>query len=78
MITTSDIITKLIYDAGFKNLKDFTLKNNFNYQNFHVCVCENTWTKQMLAKVGNALGKDLSKLFTATIGREVGTRCKFE
>jgi hypothetical protein len=78
MITTSDIIVKLIYDAGYKNIKDFTVKNNFFYTNFSVCIRENTWTKQLLDKVGNVLGKDLSKLVTATLGREVGTRCKFE
>jgi hypothetical protein len=78
MITTSDFIVKLIHDAGYKNISDFAVKNNFGYQNFSVCIRENTWTKQMLAKVGNALGKDLSKLVTATIGREVGTRYKFE
>lgn len=78
MITTSDIIVKLVADAGYKSLNDFALKNNLYNAKFHNNVRNNVWTKSTLEKVGKALGKDLSKLVTATLGREAGTRCKFE
>ena len=78
MITTSDIIVKLISDAGYKSPNEFAVKNNINNMNLAACIRQNTWTKALLAKVGKALGKDLSKLVTATLGRKVGTRCKFE
>jgi hypothetical protein len=78
MITTSDIIVKLIYEAGYKSTNDFAIKNNFKRVSFLASVRKNSWTRPMLDKVGKVLGKDLSKLVTATIGIEKGTRIKFE
>lgn len=78
MITTSDFIVKLIYEQGYKSGNDFAVKNNLNAVLFLECIRKNTWTKEMLEKVGKAFGKDLSKFVTTQFGRIKGTRCKFE
>ena len=70
MITTSDIIKKLLDDNGYKTLHDFSKAAKISQSLFAKSVRENTWTKEMLARVGAVLGKDLSNLVTATIGFE--------
>ena len=70
MITTSDIILKLLEENGYKSLQEFSKAANIGQSLFAKSVRENTWTKQMLARVGAILGKDLSNLVTATIGSE--------
>ena len=70
MITTSDIIKKLLEDNGYRTLQEFSNTAGIGQSLFSKCVRENCWTKQMLARVGATLGKDLSNLVTATIGTE--------
>ena len=70
MITTSDIIRKLLDENGYKSLHDFSKAAKIDQSLFAKSVRENTWTKEMLARVGVVLGKDLSNFVTATIGSE--------
>ena len=70
MVTSSDIIRKLIADAGYKSIEDFAKTINVSFSVFKKSLSYNIWTKQMLEKVGAGLGKDLSKLKTANLGRE--------
>ena len=70
MITTSDIILKLLKENGYRTLQEFSNTAGIGQSLFAKSVKKNTWTKQMLARVGATLGKDLSNLATATIGSE--------
>ena len=68
MITTSDIILKLIKQKGYKSKESFCEKANINISVFYKSMRLNSWTKEMLDRVGNALGKDLSAFVTARVG----------
>ena len=72
MVTTSDIISKLIKENGYKSYRSFAIKNGFSVQTLKVSMSKNSWTPQFIEEVGKALGKDLSSLATASIGREKG------
>ena len=68
MITTSDLIRKLIKDKGYKTIKEFCEKNNINYLNFKMVVFNNSWSKKSIDYTGEALGVDLSKFINAYVG----------
>jgi hypothetical protein len=70
MVTASDIIRKLISDAGYKNIETFANESKISCKALKKSLLNNIWTRQMLEKVGSGLGKDLSKLKTANLGRE--------
>ena len=68
MISTSDIINKLIKDNGYKTFNRFCTKNGICPVVFATQYKKNCWTKQMLDKVGKALSVDLSKFVNAYVG----------
>ena len=68
MITTSDIILKLIKQKGYKNQTNFCEKTNISRNVFNKSIRLNSWTKEMLERVGKALGKDLLAFVTAQVG----------
>jgi hypothetical protein len=70
MIIANDIILKLIKEKGYKNNREFCTKNGIDCTIFSRQLKENAWTSLMLGKVGKGLGKDLSFLVNARVGRE--------
>lgn len=72
MVTSSDIILKLIKESGYTSAYEFAKKNGFEVNSFTINVKKNSWTPQIIEKVGNALGKNLSFLANATVGRKKG------
>ena len=68
MITTSDIVVKLLKDGGYRSLEQFSSKHGISQTNFAKAVRDNMWTKNMLEVVGKGLGKDLSRFVTAKVG----------
>jgi hypothetical protein len=74
MITTSDIIVKLVKDNGYRTLEQFSETNKISPANFAKAVRDNMWTEGMLKKVGKILGKDLSRFVTAKVGVSKGVK----
>ena len=72
MITTSDIVVKLLKDKGYRTLEQFSAVNCMSVANFAKAVRDNMWTEGMLKKVGDALGEDLSRFVTAKVGISKG------
>ena len=68
MITTSDIILKLIVKKGYKSKSNFCTKCNIEMTGFCKAIRLNSWTKEMLDSVGKALGENLSAFVTAQVG----------
>lgn len=74
MITTSDIVVKLLKDKGYTSPNAFAVSNGIPFANFAKAVRENMWTAEMLKRVGDALGKDLSRFVTAKMGVSKGVK----
>lgn len=74
MITTSDIIVKLVKERGYRSLEQFSVVNCMSVANFAKAVRDNMWTEGMLKKVGDALGEDLSRFVTAKVGISKGVK----
>lgn len=74
MITTSDIIIKLVKERGYRSLEQFSVVNCMSVANFAKAVRDNMWTEGMLKKVGDALGEDLSRFVTAKVGISKGVK----
>lgn len=74
MITTSDIIVKLIKDKGYKSPTAFAVSIGISFSNFSRAIRDNMWTESMLKNVGDALGADLSKFVTAKVGISKGVK----
>lgn len=64
MITTSDIVTELILQQGYKSISDFCDKNRLNVHNFFTNIRNNTWTNAELNRLGRILRRDLKSLST--------------
>lgn len=74
MITTSDIIVKLLKDKGYRSLEHFSKQHGISQTNFAKAVRDNMWTEGMLKVVGKALGVDLSRFVTAKVGISKGVK----
>ena len=74
MITTSDIVVKLLKDKGYKNPNEFSNSIGISPANFAKAIRDNMWTEGMLIVVGKALGADLSRLVTAKVGISKGVK----
>ena len=74
MITTSDIIVKLLKEKGYRTLEHFAAVNCLSTANFAKAVRDNMWTEGMLKKVGDALQEDLSRFVTAKVGVSKGVK----
>lgn len=74
MITTSDIVVKLLKDKGYKNPNEFSNSIGISPANFAKAIRDNMWTENMLEVVGEALGEDLSRFVTAKVGISKGVK----
>ena len=74
MITTSDIVVKLLKDKGYKNPNEFSSSIGISPANFAKAIRDNMWTENMLEVVGEALGEDLSRFVTAKVGISKGVK----
>lgn len=74
MITTSDIVVKLLKDKGYKNPNEFSNSIGISPANFAKALRDNMWTEGMLKSVGDALGEDLSIFVTAKVGISKGVK----
>lgn len=74
MITTSDIVVKLLKDKGYKNPKEFSNSIGISPANFAKAIRDNMWTDEMLRKVGHGLREDLSRFSTAKVGISKGVK----
>ena len=74
MITTSDIVVKLLKDKGYKNPNEFSNSIGISPAIFAKASRDNTWTENMLEVVGKALGEDLSRFVTAKVGISKGVK----
>lgn len=74
MITTSDIIVKLIKDKGYTSPTAFAVSIGISFSNFSRAIRDNMWTEGMLKNVGDALGADLSRFVTAKVGISKGVK----
>jgi hypothetical protein len=74
MITTSDIIVKLLKDKGYKSPTTFAKLIGISFSNFSKAIRDNMWTENMLEIVGKALGEDLSRFVTAKVGISKGVK----
>lgn len=74
MITTSDIIVKLLKDKGYKNPNEFSNSIGISPANFAKAIRDNMWTEGMLKSVGDALSEDLSIFVTAKVGISKGVK----
>lgn len=74
MITTSDIVVKLLKEKGYRSPNSFALSNGISFANFAKAIRDNMWTEEMLKRVGDALGKDLSRFVTAKMGVSKGVK----
>jgi hypothetical protein len=74
MITTSDIVVKLLKDKGYKNPNEFSNSIGISPANFAKAIRDNMWTENMLEVVGKALGEDLSRFVTAKVGISKGVK----
>ena len=61
MVTITDIINK-IQKNETATKKEFAKKLNMSEKNFFQFKARNKWSKETLKKVGDLIGKDLSKL----------------
>lgn len=68
MITTSEIIKKLLKKHGYTSIKGFAKKHNMRSDTLFCAVWKNSWTKDLLERLGNILGEDLSMLATVKFG----------
>ena len=68
MLTTTDILEKLIKQKGYKNFSDFAKKAGISTLKIHTCVTKNSWTKEMLKQIGDFLGEDLTKFANIRVG----------
>lgn len=68
MISTSDIIVKLIKQKGYKTKISFCKDANISRWALSDAIEYNSWTKELLDKVGKTLGKDLSSFVNAQVG----------
>lgn len=64
MITTSDIITEIILQQGYKSIYDFCVKNRLNSKNFATNLRNNVWTTKELNRLGRILRRELKHLTT--------------
>lgn len=69
MITTSEIIKKLLKKHGYTSIKGFAKKHNMRSDTLFCAVWKNSWTKDLLERIGNILGEDLTMLANTKIGR---------
>ena len=74
MITTSDIIVKLLKDKGYTSPTAFANSIGISFTNFLKAIRDNMWTDNMLKVVGKALGEDLSRFVTAKVGISIGVK----
>jgi hypothetical protein len=74
MITTSDIVVKLLIDKGYKSPNEFSNSIGISPANFAKAIRDNMWTENMLEVVGKAFGKDLSRFVTARVGISKGVK----
>ena len=74
MITTSDIVVKLLKDKGYASPNEFSNSIGISPANFAKAIRENMWTGNMLEVVGKALGADLSRFVTAKVGISKGVK----
>ena len=74
MITTSDIVVKLLNDKGYKSPNAFSNSIGLSFSNFAKAIRDNMWTENMLEVVGKALGVDLSRFMTAKVGISKGVK----
>ena len=74
MITTSDIIVKLLKDKGYKTPTTFAKSIGISFANSSKAIRDNMWTENMLEVVGKALGEDLSRFVTAKVGISKGVK----
>jgi hypothetical protein len=74
MITTSDIVVKLLKDKGYKSPTTFAKSIGISFANFSKAIRDNMWTEGMLEVVGKALGEDLSRFVTAKVGISKGVK----
>lgn len=74
MITTSDIVVKLLKDNGYKSPTAFANSIGISFTNFSKAIRDNMWTEGMLEVVGKALGEDLSRFVTAKVGISKGVK----
>ena len=74
MITTSDIIVKLLKDKGYRSPNAFSNSIGISFANFAKAIRDNVWTEGMLKVVGEALGEDLSRFVTAKVGISKGVK----
>ena len=74
MITTSDIVVKLLNDKGYKSPNEFSNSIGISSANFSKAIRDNMWTENMLEVVGKALGEDLSRFVTAKVGISKGVK----
>lgn len=74
MITTSDIVVKLLKDKGYKSPNEFSNSIGISFANFAKAIRDNMWTEGMLEAVGKALGEDLSMFVTAKVGVSKGVK----
>ena len=74
MITTSDIIVKLLKDKGYKSPTAFAVSIGISFSNFSRAIRDNMWTEGMLKNVGDALGEDLSMFVNAKVGVSKGVK----
>lgn len=75
MITTSDIVLKLLKEKGYESINSFGKSvDGISPRNFLKAVRNNMWTENMLEVVGKALGKDLSRFVTAKVGISKGVK----
>jgi hypothetical protein len=74
MVTTSDIIVKLLKDKGYRTPNEFSNTICISPANFAKALRDNMWTENMLEVVGEALGEDLSRFVTAKVGISKGVK----
>ena len=74
MITTSDIVVKLLKDKGYASPTAFAISIGISYANFSKAIRDNMWTEGMLEAVGKGLGVDLSRFVTAKVGISKGVK----
>ena len=74
MITTSDIVVKLLKDKGYKNPNEFSNSIGISPANFAKAIRDNMWTENMLEVISKALSVDLSRFVTAKVGISKGVK----
>ena len=74
MITTSDIVVKLLKDKGYTSPTAFANSIGISFANFSKAIRDNMWTDEMLKKVGHGLKENLSRFATAKVGISKGVK----